>query len=112
MSDRLDTLRALLRSHSALLADVDPRGLLPERLLVRSDAPGTMQLFERDADDLHPLTALPEPVGAARYLSGRRAVLEVDAGGNERHGLYVIDLDTARSAPATALGDLEALTED
>jgi hypothetical protein len=43
----LDQFRALLRSPTSVLADVshDPAGA--ERLLVRGDATGTMQLWRR-----------------------------------------------------------------
>jgi dipeptidyl aminopeptidase/acylaminoacyl peptidase len=107
------SLRALLRSRSALLADLDPWSVPggEERLLVRSDLAGTMQLHEYEAGELHALTELPEPVGAARYLPGRRAVLEIDAGGNERHALHLIELEAARTAPARSLDALQALTD-
>lgn len=98
---------ALLRTRRTLLADVDPS----ERLLVRSDVSGTVQLHELEDGVARTLTALPEPVAYARYVLGRRqALLAVDTGGNERHQLYLLDLD--RSAPAADLDDLTVLTAD
>ena len=59
------------------------------------------------------LTDLPEPVRGAHYLPGsRRAVLEIDAGGNERFGLWLLDLDAAAAEPVTSLSRLPALTDD
>jgi dipeptidyl aminopeptidase/acylaminoacyl peptidase len=53
------------------------------------------------------------PVGRARYVPGRReAILEIDAGGNERHGLYGLDLQAAGGAPVTDLGSLRPLAAD
>jgi dipeptidyl aminopeptidase/acylaminoacyl peptidase len=78
---------------------------------VRTDVTGTVQLQELDAGAARTLTALPEPVASARYVPGRRqAVLAVDAGGNERHQLYLLELE--RDAPAGSLADLRALTSD
>jgi dipeptidyl aminopeptidase/acylaminoacyl peptidase len=92
-----------------MLADVDDR-VDDEHVLVRSDRTGTMQLYELDPDGRPcQLTALEDPVSAARYVPGaRRAVIGVDAGGDEHHQVYLIDLD--RSVPATGRADLEALT--
>ena len=109
----IELFSALLRTPSSVLADVsrDPDG--HERILVRSDASGTMQLSELVDGDARVLTDLPEPVGGARYLPrGRLAVLEIDQGGNERFGLYLIDLDAAAAEPVTALAGLRALTGD
>lgn len=103
----------LLETRSTHLADVEPSPPgVRERLLLRADLTGTMQCYELEPGGApRPLTALGEPVGAARYLPGqRRAVLEIDRGGNERHQLYLLALD--RDAPARDLGELEALTSD
>ncbi len=109
----LDRVRALLQTRAALLADVD-LDLAPgkrERLLVRTDVSGTMQLHELAGGRLVELTALPEPVSGAHYLPGRRcAVLEIDEAGNERHQLYLLDLDQAARSPVTGVGQLRALT--
>jgi dipeptidyl aminopeptidase/acylaminoacyl peptidase len=109
----------LLQTKSALLADVERNpGTTgaggPERLLVRSDLTGTMQLYElSEGQDLVPLTDLPEPVNTARYVVGRRqAVLQVDHGGDERHQLYLVDLDQAAASPVTDLDLLIGLTDD
>ena len=117
VSDRAfvsDRIRALLGMRRTLLADVEQRaGATTERLLVRSDASGTFQLSELVEGELIQLTALPEPVRAADYIPGsRRAVLAVDAGGNERLQLYEIDLDAAATAPVTEFDHLRALTAD
>lgn len=97
--------RALLASPTAQLADVQDG-----RLLVRSDATGTMQLYELTGSELRQITDLPEPVAAGHYRPGsRQAVLDVDTGGNERHQLYLLDLD--RTAPAEP-SELIELTAD
>lgn len=108
-----DVVRALLRTRTTLLADVDLVAQAPERLLVRSDMPGTMQLYELRGGELVQLTALAEPITTANYLPGtRRAVLAIDRGGDERHQLYVIDLDQAAAATVESLDRLRALTSD
>jgi dipeptidyl aminopeptidase/acylaminoacyl peptidase len=106
-----DLVRALLRTRRALLADVDLSGGSPERILVRSDVSGTAQLSEVASGELVALTSLPEPVASAHYVPGaRRAVLAIDAGGNERHQLYLMDLDEAAQAPVAGFDRLRALT--
>jgi acetyl esterase/lipase len=108
-----DVFSALLQTRSALLADVDPDLEVGERLLVRSDLSGTMQLYELRAGELVGLTALPEPVSSARYIPrARRAVLAIDEGGNERHQLYLLELDDAAQAPVECLHRLENVTGD
>lgn len=101
-----DTLRVLLESTSTLLADVGRTG----RVLVRSDRSGSMQLYLVDIEgEMRQCTALPEPVGVARSVPGTHlAVIGVDAGGNERYQLYVVDLDA--EPPVSSLGALRALT--
>jgi acetyl esterase/lipase len=112
-SDSLDVVRALLQARRTVLADVDwGSGPPTERLLVRSDVPGTFQLFEL-ADGLRQLTSLPEPVATAEYVPGTRlAVLAIDAGGDECHQLYLLDLDQATSSPVASLDSLRAITAD
>jgi dipeptidyl aminopeptidase/acylaminoacyl peptidase len=108
-----DSVRALLRTRRTLLADVERREEGPERVLVRSDAGGMMQLYELVSGELVQLTSLVEPVASAHYVTGsRRAVLAVDQGGNERHQLYLIDLDEAAAATVDGFGRLRALTTD
>jgi dipeptidyl aminopeptidase/acylaminoacyl peptidase len=109
----LERFRALLPTSISVLADVGEHPSGCERLLIRGDATGTMQLAEIADGQPVVLTDLPEPVRGAHYLPGaRRAVLEIDAGGNERFGLWLLDLDAAASEPVTALSRLQALTDD
>ena len=98
MSFMEDVFVELLKTRSALLADVEKDAR--DRLLLRSDLTGTMQLYElTSGEGLRQLTALSEPVGAACYLArSRRAVIEVDRGGNERHQLYLVDSRTDRAS--------------
>ena len=106
-------VRALLSARRTLLADLDANSGSPERLLVRSDVPGTFQLFELVSGALVELTSLPEPVATAEYIPGaRKAVLAVDAGGNERRQLYVLDLEEAARSTVTGFDRLRALTSD
>jgi dipeptidyl aminopeptidase/acylaminoacyl peptidase len=106
-------VRALLRTRRTLLADVEHAPGAPQRLLVRSDATGTFQLSELEDGRLTELTALPEPVSTAEYVPGaRRAILRVDAGGNERGLLYELDLDAAAASPVSEFSGLRALTGD
>jgi dipeptidyl aminopeptidase/acylaminoacyl peptidase len=108
-----DAVRALLRTRRTLLADLDPGSSSPDRILVRSDVSGTMQLFELASGELVALTSLSEPVASAHYIPGsRRAVLAIDEGGNERHQLYVLDLDDAAAATVTEFDRLRALTAE
>ena len=81
---------------------------------MRSDQTGTMQLFEVVGDSgLLAKTDLAEPVRATRYVPGRRAaVVEVDAGGNERGQLYLVDLERDDAHGPSRDGDLDALTND
>ncbi|MGH8989175.1 MAG: S9 family peptidase, partial [Acidimicrobiales bacterium] len=106
-----DILRALLESSATLLADVELAERGDERLLVRSDRTGTMQLYEyASGHGLSQVTALDDPVAVALHVPGeRRAVIGVDAGGDEHHQLYVVDLD--RSRPALGREDLKVLTD-
>jgi dipeptidyl aminopeptidase/acylaminoacyl peptidase len=108
-----DLVRALLRTRRTLLADVDLGPGAPERLLVRSDLPGTFQLYELAAGELIELTSLSEPVATAEYVPGsRQAVLAIDARGNERHQLYVLDLEEAAASTVASSDRLRALTSD
>lgn len=108
------SLTELLHSRQALLADADREPGAPERLLIRSDLTGTMQLYELSPPDSpKQVTDLTEPVGSAFYLPGsRRAVAEVDRGGNERHQLYLIDLELATAEGPIAHERMVALTDD
>jgi dipeptidyl aminopeptidase/acylaminoacyl peptidase len=93
----------LLQCRSAAALDEDGDG----RLLVASNLQGTNQLYEFHGGTLRQLTAFAEPVHG-RFLPGsRRGVLAMDAGGNERHQLYLFDLD---DPPGADPARLEALT--
>jgi dipeptidyl aminopeptidase/acylaminoacyl peptidase len=108
-----DVLRSLLETRSTLLADVERSS--EERLLVRSDRSGTMQLYELQPGpgDLRRLTHLPDPVARAAYVSGSRSVVvEVDRDGDERHQLFILDLDQLPSAGARSREELTAITRD
>ena len=95
----LDRVRDLLRTRRTLLADVGLGEDALERVLLRGDVSGTVQVSELSSGDLVELTSLPEPVASAHYVPGvRRALLAVDKGGNERHQLYLLDLDDAAAA--------------
>ena len=108
-----DRVRALLNTRRALLADVDLGAGPLERILARSDLSGTVQAYELTSGELVELTTLPEPVASAHYVPGaRQAVLAVDTGGNERHQLYLLDLDDATRAAVTGFDRLRALTSD
>ena len=78
-------MTALLEARTAVLADVDLASGPTERLLVRSNLTGTMQLYELDGgSELRQVTRLPEPVYGGHHVPGeRRAVIAVDAGGND-----------------------------
>ncbi len=81
-------LRQLLESRAARALDEDG-----DRLLVASDLTGTFQLYELAGGELSPLTDLSEPV-TGRYVPGaRQVVVQMDEGGNERHQLYLLELD-------------------
>ncbi len=114
MATSSDVLRSLLTTTTSFLVDVDSDSSGTDRLLVRSDRSGTMQLYEHEGTgELHELTALVDPVGVAAYIPGtRQAVIGVDRGGNERHQLSLLDLDLARASGPLAAGDLVALTDD
>jgi dipeptidyl aminopeptidase/acylaminoacyl peptidase len=86
--------------------DVDAEG----RVLVGSDATGSVQLVEIQADGTEvPLTALPGAC-SGRYLPGQRAVIvSHDDGGNERYQLSLLRLP--RPGAAT-MADLEPVVRD
>ncbi|MGQ0631892.1 MAG: S9 family peptidase [Sporichthyaceae bacterium] len=97
-------IRAFLQTRTAGPAGFSPTG---EHVLISSDLPGSAQLYRLPAgavqtdgveiDALEQLTDLPEPVGGG-YLPVAPAgvdtlLLGVDAGGNEKHQLYLLPLD-------------------
>ncbi len=77
-------LRALLEMRQAVPLSWSPDG---ERLLVRSDLPGTQQLFVWPS--MEQLTSYDDPV-IGRFLPDGRILVEVDAAGNERTQLHVL----------------------
>jgi len=82
------------------------------RVLVRSDATGAMQLYELVHGEPSQVTALADPLSAARYVPGRRqAVIQLDQGGDERHQLYLVELGAARE-PVAERAALDALTAE
>jgi len=87
--------------------DIDANG----RILVGSDATGSVQLVEIQPDgSAAPLTALPGAC-TGRYLPGERAVIvSHDEGGNERYQLSLLRLPLP-GGPAT-LDDLEPVVRD
>jgi dipeptidyl aminopeptidase/acylaminoacyl peptidase len=110
-----DTVAALLRTRSAMLHDLDRTAATNgiERLLIRSNTSGTMQLAELTDGELKELTALPEPVGDAAYVPGARlAIIAVDAGGDERDQLYRVELEAAAADPIASFDRLTPLTSD
>ena len=111
--DHHDRLSQLLQIPSAWLADVGTDDGA-DVVLVRSNRTGTAQLYEwREDGDLRQLTDLDQPVGAARYVAHqRRAVIEVDHGGDERHQLYLVDLDAASTGGPRTRDQLVALSGD
>ena len=110
--ERYDRLTQLLRTPWAWHADVSVVGG-DDVVLAHSNRTGTAQLYELVGGELVQLTDLDEPVGRARYVAGqRRAIIEVDRGGDERHQLYAIDLDAAHAEGPRARDQLDALTAD
>src|SRR5262245_35461796 len=82
-------LRALLEMRQALPLSFSPDGA---RVLVSSNVPGTSQLFVVSARGGEPeqLTDFAEPVSGL-FLPDGRVLVEIDAGGNERTQLHVLD---------------------
>ncbi|MGY1709810.1 S9 family peptidase [Geodermatophilus sp. SYSU D00758] len=95
-------LAELLRARST--AVLDRAG---DRLLLRTDASGVDRLAEWHAGAVRPLPAGEERVTTARYRPGRRqAVVEGDAGGDERSRLWLLDLDGPPSRDRPVRRDL------
>ena len=82
-------LRSLLEMRQAVPLSFSDDGT---RLLVASNIPGTHQLYALPArgGELEQLTDSPEPVSGL-FLPDGRVLVEIDAGGNERTQLYVLD---------------------
>jgi dipeptidyl aminopeptidase/acylaminoacyl peptidase len=82
-------LRSLLEMRQALPLSFSDDG---SWLLVASNIPGTHQLYALPArgGELEQLTDSAEPVSGL-FLPDGRVLVEIDAGGNERTQLYVLD---------------------
>jgi len=80
-----DLLRALLGMRQAVPLSWSPDGT---ELLVRSNEPGTHQLYRWPG--MEQLTSYDEPV-SGQFLPDGRILVEVDEGGNERTQLHVLD---------------------
>jgi dipeptidyl aminopeptidase/acylaminoacyl peptidase len=82
-------LRSLLEMRQAVPLSFSDDGA---RLLVASNIPGTHQLYALPArgGELEQLTDSAEPVSGL-FLPDGRVLVEIDAGGNERTQLYVLD---------------------
>jgi dipeptidyl aminopeptidase/acylaminoacyl peptidase len=82
-------LRSLLEMRQAVPLSFSDDG---SRLLVASNIPGTHQLYALPArgGELEQLTDSAEPVSGL-FLPDGRVLVEIDAGGNERTQLYVLD---------------------
>lgn len=87
-------LRAYLEIRTAAPANFSPDG---DALLVASNLSGTQQLYRvpRDGGGPEPVTDFAEPVGGAYLPTGRRILVTMDAGGNERHQILALDDDGA-----------------
>jgi dipeptidyl aminopeptidase/acylaminoacyl peptidase len=90
-------LRALLELRTAAPADVEG-----DTVLVRSDLPGTMQLFRTTAEggELEQLTRFPDPVTGHFVPGTTRVLVEHDEAGNEHVQLSL--LEDGRLAPVVA----------
>jgi dipeptidyl aminopeptidase/acylaminoacyl peptidase len=90
-------LRTLLELRTAAAADVDG-----DTVLVRSDVPGTMQLFRTTAGggELEQLTDFPDPVEGQFVPGTTRILVEHDHAGNEHIQLSL--LEDGRLTPLVA----------
>lgn len=88
----MSDIRDYLSIRSAAPAGFSPNG---ETLLVRSDLTGTSQLYRvaRGGGELRPITDFAEPVAGIYLPDAPRVLLTMDAGGNERHQIHLIDDD-------------------
>jgi dipeptidyl aminopeptidase/acylaminoacyl peptidase len=83
-------LRALLELRTALPLDVAEDGTI----LVGCDLPGSQQLYRISRDgELEQLTDFREPVAGRFEHATGRILLEMDASGNERTQLYLLDAE-------------------
>lgn len=97
----------LLQCRSAEALDEDADG----RVLVASNVPGTFQLYEYAEGTLRQLTDFAEPVSGRYVPGGRQGVIAMDDGGNERHQLYLFDVEEPPGADPSRLEPLTAAPE-
>ncbi len=85
----MNDLRSLLEMRQAVPLSFSDDGA---HLLVASNVPGTHQLYALPSrgGELEQLTDFAEPVSGF-FLPDGRVLVEIDAGGNERTQLYVLD---------------------
>ena len=88
-------LRDYLEIRTALPANFSPDG---SKVLVLSNLPGTFQLYRvaRGGGRLEQVRHFDEPVSGAYLPTTDEIVVSVDAGGNERHQLYLLRDDGSR----------------
>ena len=85
-------ITAFLETKSTMAGSFSPDG---SQLLLQSNITGTMQLYRVPVEGGEPvaITQFDEPV-IGQYVPGTRTlVIGMDAGGNERHQLYLIEDD-------------------
>ena len=73
------------------------------KVLVQSNLTGTMQLYvvPRTGGPLRQITDFAEPVSGSYLPVGDDIVMTMDAGGNERHQIYLLDDDGGVPRPIT-----------
>lgn len=82
------TIRDYLEARVAAPASWNSDGT---RLLVQSNLPGTMQLFELAGGELAQLTDDQEPLAGSYLPVSDRILVQRDSGGSERSQLYLLD---------------------
>src|SRR5207302_9522130 len=90
---RQDGLRVMALQDLFRLRTAAPKGIEADTLLVRSDLPGTMQLFRvpLGGGQLEQLTSFPDPVDG-RFVPGTETILlEHDDAGNELTQLSLLE---------------------
>jgi dipeptidyl aminopeptidase/acylaminoacyl peptidase len=95
-------INELLLWQWAEVLDTDVAG----HVLVGSDLTGVVQLYEYGPAGVRQLTDLPEPIRGQYVPGGRQIVATMDAGGNERHQIYLIDADSPPGDDAEKLTSL------
>jgi dipeptidyl aminopeptidase/acylaminoacyl peptidase len=83
----VNRVQALIEARVSVPLDWHPDG---DRVLVQSNRPGTLQLYEQtEAGDVRQLTDELEPV-SGRYLRSDLLIVSRDNGGDERHQLFTL----------------------